>query len=572
MITCISSLAVFVLLVSACPGQVAKKAAPSPATDAKLSSEQKRQIVEGLDTFAKSIDRSERRYLIEQVIGLGPGGARLALQHIDKQLASLRGKYTVALQAWLEDAYMRHLISLSDEQIMIVQRARRLWRSYVLHGGHRSNFQAEFLAPMKAAGEALLLRAEDVKDEPVCSQRKTLMELGEYQAMAHTALGMQTDPTVGKFSPTQIAYAPLDQPPTFLDSLHHTERSMVLAHTVAPPGAQAVLMYNDEAAQEIDVQEAEYVLFGNEMRMLSGTIVWRVDPLGNAVARDHSNDRTKGLATGHMSSIKEKRGFTDRSRRMGARRFGSEGVGGGASGRGYINGLSYGGGHTGPLYSLRRNCVGVGRRKNAYTSIYGTDRSIVHDCQAVANELVLPPGWSNTRLRGSARSIFSKLQSGEFGHAARALAKARPSNEKTSMLLRFFRAAVQTEIDWILDSSAAIEDAGDVYEARRRLLAGAKMFKGNPAFEEEGILRLAMLADPALAQALKAGEAFHRMVLGDLDGAGRAKASRALIRRYGGTAYAEAAKAADEPGAAFAYFVGKQATVEKYEYPPTAKR
>ena len=438
----------------------------------------------------------------------------------------------------------------------------------MLHGGHRKSFQDEFLAPMQAAAEILVLRAEAVKDPDLRRQREELVEFAGYQKKTREVLGTDPDPTVGKLSPTEIPYPRLDQPPTFLDSLHHTERTLVLAYTVAPPGARPILLFNDAAAREIDVQEAEFVLFGNEMRLLAGTIAGQVDPLGNAVARDHSEDRTKGLAKGHMSEVPGKRGFTHRSRRMGAARFGSEGVGGGRSGRGYIHGLSYGGGHTGPLYSLKRNCVGVGRRGNAYTSIYRTDRKLVHDCQAVAAELALPPGWDRSTLRGTTRKVFSQLLAGRFRRAHELIEGLRPANEESAMLLRFFRAAIDVEVDWTLDSAAAIEAAGDVYEAHRRLIACKKTLKGILRFDVFVEAPLKRLAAPELAVELRAGEAFHRIVLGDLADEERQRAVRTFVKRHGGTVYAAALEKLGSEGGPFGHFLARQPTLEKYEYPP----
>ncbi|MFT4513955.1 MAG: hypothetical protein ACI89X_002482 [Planctomycetota bacterium] len=536
--------------------------AVAPAQDEKA------RLADDLDVFRKSTGSEQRGRRFERILAAGKAGAESALRFVDERLADAFADYTPALQDWLKNAYPAHLIGLDYEQIVTVQRARRLWRSYVLHGGHRKSFQDEFLTPMQAAAEVLLLQAENVSAPALKLQRAELVEFAGYREKARKVLGIDPDPTIDKRSPTDIPYPRLDQPPTFLDDLHHTERTLVLACTVAPPGARPVLLFNDVAAREIDVQEAEYVLFGNEMRLLAGTIAWQVDPLGNAVARDHSNDRTKGLAKGHMSSIPEKRGFTHRSRRMGARRFGSEGVGGGSSGRGYIRGLSYGGGHTGPLYSLKRNIVGVGRRGGAYTSIYATDRAIVHACQAVDGELALPPGWDRTKLRGTARKAFARIQAGKFGSAYKVIEAARPANEESAMLLRFLKAAIEVEVDWALDSAAAIEASGDLYEAQRRLLAARQRMKGIVRFDAFAEAPLANLARQEFQDALRAGESFQRIVLGDLSDDERQRAARTFAKRHRGTIYATAIKNLGKEGGAFAAFLAEQPTLEKFDYPP----
>ena len=536
--------------------------AVAPAQDEKA------RLAQDLDVFRKSTQPGERGRRFEQILAAGKAGAELALRIVDRRLANVFADYTPALQRWLKNAYPTHLIALEYEQILTVQRARRLWRSYVLHGGHRKSFQDEFLTPMQAAAEVLLLQAENLKDPGLQLQRAQLVEFAGYREKARKVLGIDPDPTAGKRSPTDIPYPRLDQPPTFLDGLHHTERTLVLAYTVAPAGARPVLLFNDAAAREIDVQEAEYVLFGNEMRLLAGTIAWQVDPLGNAVARDHSEDRTKGLAKGHMSSIPEKRGFTHRSRRMGARRFGSEGVGGGSSGRGYIRSLSYGGGHTGPLYSLQRNVVGVGRRGGAYTSIYATDRALVHACPAVDDELALPPGWDRAKLRGTPGKAFARMQAGKLNSAYKVIEDARPANEESAMLLRFLQAAIEVEVDWVLDSATAIEAAGDVYEAQRRLLAARKRMKGIVRFDAFAEAPLANLASEKFQRELRAGEAFHRIALGDLGEEDRQRAVRTFAKRHRDTIYATAIANLGKEGGAFAAFLAKQPKLEKFDYPP----
>lgn len=533
----------------------------------KLSLEQGAQLRKDLDAFEQATTAAARGPLVQRVLALGPAAAEVLLRRVETKLDKDYAGYTDALKRWLPGAYRERLVAMDDEQAQVVQRARRLWKSYVLHGGHRSSFQNEFLAPMEKARDLLLIDLAKADEPKLRAQRAELLEFGGYRKQARDVLGIDPDPTKGRMSPTNIPYPHLDQPPTFADLLHHTERTLVLAYTVAPAGARPVLLYNDEAAREIDVQEAEYVLYGNEMRLLAGTIAWQVDPLGNAVTRDHSNDRTLGLAKGHMSSIPEKRGFTHRSRRMGAKRFGSEGAGGGSTGRGYIHGLSYGGGHTGPLYSLRRNVVGVGRRGNTYTSIYRTDNSLRHPCQALADELGLPPGYDRASIKGTPRGVLSKLQSGDIGKAYLQIEKARAKNDEVAMLLRFLRAAVAAELDHLLDGAAAIEKAGDVYAAHRRLLGARKGFRGALQFDVFGEAEIARLGGEALSAEHKAGEAYHRIAqLGDAE---RARAAKTFAKKHAGTRYAEHADAlaGEQP---FQPFIQNNPAVEKFDYPPSS--
>lgn len=524
-------------------------------------------VRDALAALGSATTANEREQQFASLEKAGKDAATAALDVIERRLEKTMAAYTPALQDWLVEHYAEHLIGLEYEQIVAVQRARRLWRSYVLHGGHRKNFQSEFLAPMEAAAKILLIDAQKIEEPKLRAMRGELVEFGGYRKRAHDALGIDPDPTKDKLSPTGIPYPHLDQPQTFLDRLHHTERTLVLAWTVAPPGARKVLLFNDRAAREIDVQEAEYVLYGNEMRILAGTIAWQVDPLGNAVTRDHSTDRTKGLAKGHMSSIPEKRGFTHRSRRMGARRFGSEGAGGGRTGRGYIHGLSYGGGHTGPLYSLKRNVVGVGRRGNTYTSIYATERSIMHDCQALSGDLALPPGWDRARVRGTAKKALARIRAGKLGSANAILESARVSNPESAMLLRFLQAAVEVEADFVLDAATAIEAAGDLYEAHRRLSEATKNLKGIVRFEAFAAAPLQQLAAEANKPLLRAGEQFYRIVHG-ATGDEQARAARQFAAKHAGTIYAEGIEGLGKDGNAFAPFLAKQPSLEKFDYPP----
>ena len=226
-------------------------ATPAQGSDdpSKLTFEQSRQLADDLDAFRKATRPEERGRRFGRMIELGTPGAGTALRHLEDRLAELRGEYVLRLQRWLPDAYEQRLIELDHEQIVAVQRARRLWKSYVLYGGHRKSFQAEFLDPMQEAARILLIRAEEVQEPTLHAQRAELVELAGYRKQARGVLGIDPDPTIGKLSPTGIPYPRLDQPPTFLDSLHHTERTLVLAHTIAPPGARPVLLFNDDAAR-----------------------------------------------------------------------------------------------------------------------------------------------------------------------------------------------------------------------------------------------------------------------------------------------------------------------------------
>jgi hypothetical protein len=424
--------------------------------------------------------------------------------------------------------------------------------------------------------EFLLLKVEDIGDAEVAAQREVLNEFDGYRSRCHGLLKIAPDPTAGKVSPTGIAYAPLDQPPTFHDSLRHLERTLVLANTVASEGARRVLMMNDAAAREIDVQEAEFTMFCNEDRMLAGTVAWRVEPLGCAVTRDHSNDRKDGKASGHMSTVAGKHGFGDRNKRMGAPFYNSEGAGGGRNGRGYANGLSYGGGHTGPLYSLRRNCVGVGRRGRTYTSQYRFDKSLIHPCPATENELWMPPGVGAADIRNaSVLGVYRALKAGSFGVAQKFIERALPQTDVDKVLLRFLSGAIDIEADWLIECVGAIERAGDVYEAKARLTDGLRRFKGVVRFEEKAAEISARLDAEEMAALIRAGQVFHRVTQSGYKEVQIRQVAPQFIKLYEGTVYADALKLAveseEKKGQWFALFLEKAPELKKYEYPPEPK-
>ncbi len=530
--------------------------------------------------YEKALDEAARKAAFDQVLALGPRAAAGILQLIDYQLATAEEKYTKNLEPKLRQAYIAKLLALSDEQILSIQKTRRMWKSYAQETGNkaRPNFQKEFLAPMWQVADLILIKMQDIQDEELQAQRKTVLEFAGYRQTCYDMLKVESDPTKNKKSPTGIAYAHLNQPPTYADNLHHLERTMVLISTVAPKGAREALMMNDRDVREIDVQEAEFVMFGNEIRMLSGTIAWRADPLGCAVTRDHSNDRKDGKASGHMSDVEGKRGFGDRNKRMGASFFNSEGAGGGRDGRGYINGLSYSGeGHGGPLYSQKRNCVGVGRRDGVYTSQYRFDKSIVHDCQAAQNELFMPPGFTRTDIKNSSLlKIYAAIQADAWGAAATLLPKVKTKTDDDTVLVKFFTAAIDAEIDWLQQSAAAIKQVGDVYEYKRRVDAAQKRFYGVENINETLqplINAVSGEAGEEHATALEAGQLYHQIAEAKYEKDVLTMALNQFIKRYGETIYGEAAKAAlaDEGLNMYTYFLNKYDLLCKFEYPKIIK-
>lgn len=520
------------------------------------------QDPEALKIFRTSLDPEARRSAFERLVVADPAALKAV---VDPVLAEAERAYAALLPSRIRAAHLERLGALTDEQVRKVLATRRLWKEYLLHGGDRENFRETFLKPVQEMAGLFLFDVKDLEDEEVRGLRARLDEYGGYQAR----LAAAPDPTKGKSSPTGIAYAPLTQPPAFADRLRHFERTLVLAHTVASSGARRVLLMNDEAAREIDVQEADFALFCNEVRMLAGTVAWRVEPLGCAVTRDHSNDRKDGRASGHMSDVPGKRGFGDRNTRMGAPFYNSEGAGGGRSGRDYALGLSYGGGHTGPLYSLKRNCVGVGRRDGVYTSQYRFDASLLHPCPATEDELWMPPGVEAQDLpAGELRSAYRAMKAGAFGTSAAQAARVKPRNGFERVVATFFREAAGVEAEWAVAGLAEVEKTGDLFEAKRRLVDGLKRFKGVAGFEEKTAGIAERLETKEAKEEIKAGEIFYRFL--GLEEAARLQALPMFCKRYPASAYARAWEGRKE-GRWSEAFVARNPEAKNYGYPPETR-
>jgi len=519
-----------------------------------LATKQKREVQKWLVEFGKAEKPQQRGELCKQIIAVGPAAAELFSPVVNEQLTANFKQYAQLFVKSIRAAYIKRLISLTDAQALQIQKVRRLWKHYVLHGGGQHDFKKQFLKPCWDVAGFLLIKPEEIKDPNVAEQRRKVVEFIDYQTTCRAALGLEPDPdpTKTKVSPTGIAYPHLDEPPTWMYYLAFLERTMVLA-AMAPQGAQKILLMNLDSAKEIDVQESEFTMYANTVRMIVGSVAWYVHPLICAVTRDHSADRKAGLASGHMSTVPGKHGFTDRLRRMGAPWCGSEGAGGGRNGVGYIYGLSYGGGHTGPLYRLARNVVGVGRRGGAYTSNYRTDRGLMHPCAATLGELFMPPGIGRNEVRDSAlKSIYNCLYTGDYGRARKLADAAKLTDDFDKMLLRFFSAAVTAELDWYHEGITVIAATGDVYETRRRLEWARKAFEGIESFEEKAkpmVERLCVKRDmpKELAQDLKAGAPFQAIargiVSGKFDQATGKRLLAELIERFPDTVYAKAAQA-----------------------------
>ncbi|MBI1374337.1 MAG: hypothetical protein GC159_16595 [Phycisphaera sp.] len=523
--------------------------------------------------FSAASDASARKAALDAILAGGDEKTiRAIAKVVDSKLTGQEKKYADLLAPKIRDAYLKRLAGLSDEQVLLVVKTRRMWKGYLLNGGDIEGFRESHLKPVWEMKDFLLPKIEDISDDRVQAMRAELVEYGEYQAACNSALGIEPDPTTDKKSPTGIPYQPLDQPPTFLDNLKHLERSLLLGYSVASDGGRKVLMMNDGFAREIDVQEAEFVMFCNEVRMLTGTIAWRIDPLGCAVERDHSTDRADGKASGHMSTVPGKHGFTDRNKRMGATFFNSEGAGGGKDGRDYANQLSYGGGHTGPLYSLKRNCVGVGRRKGVYTSQYRFDKAIVHPCPATSDELWMPPGVEAADIRsGDMKRVYLAMKSGAFGPAKKALTQMDPKQDLDIVLKKFFTSAVDIEVDWLVNSIAEIEKTGDLYAAAVRLAEARKQLAGIDGVDDKLSEMTTRLSAKENRDAIQAGETFYRVINSGQSGDALLRLLGQYYQRYKDTDYGQAIKAAQDDAEKKKqwsdYFLAKNPHAASYDYP-----
>jgi hypothetical protein len=418
--TAASFSSVILMVAGICAYESTAPEAPKAAT---ASAEESTEAL--LAKLGKATARDERDGIVTILLGRDKPALEKLRKYADQRVSGLEKQYTDFLNANLRTLYKQKLLALTDEQITSIQKTRRFWKPYLLAAMHDDNFMHDYLEPAKEVSKLLLLDAEKDLDERGKGLRAELLEAGGYQTKCNLALGGDPDPTKGKKSPTGIAIPPLSSPPTFQSYVSYLEKTLVLANTVAPEGARKVLLKNLEISREIDIEEADYVLYANEIRMCMGSQAWSVDPLLCAATRDHSTDRKNGKASAHMSTIPGKEGFVDRAKRFGTGAS-SEGAGGGRNGRNYLEGLSHeGDGHTGPLYGIHRNVIGVGRHEGVYTSNYRTDHTLDHPCPVTTGEQFMPPGLTGKEFANpTAASVFTCLKNSQYGVAQTIIAKA----------------------------------------------------------------------------------------------------------------------------------------------------
>ncbi len=575
---CWISLLVVLCGLGECSAAIARpKKAPAPLTE-----EKKQEIKDLVAKFRDANTQGQRFAPLKRIVRMGPEAAGMANAAVDELLAIAQKQYFELLDKHVRAAYIKRLTMLRDGHVKKVQYMRRLWKDYLLHTSDQKDFQDHFLRPVWEVSEFMLVRPADMREPEIVRARKLLFELAEYQVACRKAAGISADPTAGKKSPTGIDIPYLDQPPTLADYVSFLDRIMVLAGSFAPAGAKQVHYANIDVFREIDVQESEFVMFAGTVRMLVGSVAWLGDALVCATTRDHSADRKAGLASGHMSTVPGKHGFTDRLRRMGAPWCGSEGAGGGRDGRGYANGLSYGGGHTHPLYSIKRNFTGVGRRGGVYTSNYGTKRDLLHPCPATQNEFFMPPGITRADLKTpELLEIYKLLQDEKYAQADARIAEVEVESDFDKMILRFFSADVTAELGWFCEAVAAIYAVGDYYDVKLRLDGARKKFTGIKLFDKRAAMLDKLLSAKKMEKELEAGKVYRpiaRAIVKDMRGkklnaAAARKQLDDFAKQHPKTVCAEAAQflPPDATGNTptvnpIAYFFNKNKYLAKYAY------
>lgn len=448
-------------------------------------------------------------------------------------------QYLDTLSAYLPGAYRARFAALSDRQLKQVADARRLWVFWSLGGSAQFDFQKQFLDPIDQVGEMLIIEPGSIRDRGVRAARKQAGALAEQLDKAKRRAGAELDPTVGVKSPTGIDFPRLVQPHTTVDRLLLMERSVILAQTVGPRESKPVLIQNAEFCTQIDIEEASFTMYANKVRMLTGVNAWVANPVTTACARDHSIDRKEGRASGHTSTVPGKEGLGARARRFGTP-VRSEGAGGGKSGIDYIRGLSYGGGHTGPLYRSMRNVVGPGRVGGVYTSMYYHDKAYAHGCQESRNELFMPPGVTKTDLKTDALiAAYGELQEQRYAKAYATLQQAEKPEDKFQLAVqRYLLARITAEVDWTLEGVEQFAAAGDVYAAMLRLESAKPTFSGIPSFDKAVPKIEKYFARGPVAEELEVGKRYRQICAQGLSH----DELRRLIEDHPGSEYAKAAQ------------------------------
>ncbi|MFT4513957.1 MAG: hypothetical protein ACI89X_002484 [Planctomycetota bacterium] len=508
-------------------------AAQGPITGAQPNREANEALAALTSADSDLADDVSRRAWFRTV--LAEQGAWLKLeQAIDDKLDVLERGYAELLDESIRTAYHRRLRSLTDAEMHEVARVRRVWSNYILRPATQLHFQQHFLMPATNVGKLLLPDLVEIQTKASNKQLKRMHEFNGYRNEVREALGLGMDPTTGKKAPTGIPMPPLSKPRSYQEHLDHLHRTMSVASSVAPREANGILLRNAHKARKIDLEEAEFVLYSNEIRCLMGVLCWETDVLACAATRDHSKDRVDGNASGHWNDLPGKKGFTHRLRRFGTSGT-SEGAGGGSNGRNYLHALSYGGGHTGPLYSMKRNKVGCGRFGNCYTSTYGRDKNIIHPCPASTGELFMPPGIGLADITDpSLQDVYHALAFDNYVGAKQLLAASKAKTKMDKFVRNYLTVAVEVEAAWQLECITHVAATGDLYTVslmieRTRGKFGDSLDKRLRRYEKR-------LATRSGKQLVKVGQAYVAACE-----AKDHKAIGAIVKNYGDTVYARAA-------------------------------
>tara|TARA_R110002072_G_scaffold87129_2_gene196576 strand:- start:22366 stop:24048 length:1683 start_codon:yes stop_codon:yes gene_type:complete len=536
----------------------------SPSADVPPSRDATQALAALTSVDSELADPAKRRKWFRTVLA-EPATWHKLEQAIDDKLDALERDYAALLDESIRTAYHRRLRSLTDEEMREVAYVRRVWSNYILRPSTQLHFQQHFLMPATNVGKLLLPDLAEIQSKESNQQLRRMHEFNGYRNEVRQALGLGMDPTTGKKAPTGIPMPPLSKARSYQEHLDHLHLTMSVASSVAPREANGILLRNAMAARKIDLEEAEFVLYANEIRCLMGVLCWQTDVLACAATRDHSKDRVDGNASGHWNDLPGKKGFTHRLRRFGTSGT-SEGAGGGSNGRNYLYQLSYGGGHTGPLYSMQRNKVGCGRFGNCYTSTYGRNKAIIHPCQASLGELFMPPGIALADITDpSLQDCYHALAFENYVGAKQLLGTARVKTKMDKFVRDYLTVAVAVEADWQLECLAHVAATGDLYTvsqmiARTRGKFGNSLDKRLRRFEKR-------LATTASTQLVAVGQAYVAACA-----AKDHSAIEAIVKQHGDTVYARAAtqylaaQKAGKPEHPLQWFLTSDRYLARFEY------
>jgi len=472
-----------------------------------------------LAEFKQTADAARRDELVKLVLDYGPVAAKLLRDEVDRLWDAKVSEYTEELGKQARQVYLQKLASLTDDQIRQIQIDRFCFTVYfegfkpaaektspmVATEWRKPDWNKDCQAGFKRLRELLLLPVEQVAQGPLSDKRQTLLKLCDHRTQCAKAL-----PTVAvppKKAPTGLEYPPMDRAPTAVEKLQRVERAVIMANTVAGPENDKILLENERLAEDLDVEEARAFMHMNERRLLAGSNATRIDVLLTIAARDHSIDLAehKNNAGGHFS---DKGGFVERTKRFGTRWASAEGVGGGANGPNAVDGLSYGGGHTGAIYGPQVTETGIGRHGGAFTFIYahGARRTPWYD-----DGFFLPPGIAVTQLPPFAKSVNDAIGKGPCAVVKPVLAKRDTWVGKAdveAVTLRFLASYVELQIDHELGKMEARHRCGDWYGLWLTHQQAVARLKGFERFDAGAKEYETALQDKANAKELETGHRY----------------------------------------------------------------